>query len=128
MRRMLLFLLPIVCAASLPACRPDLMIRVRGELTAPDGNWFLTPCDSSDVYWVRVLASNPHFALYQRVEKLNQQNQDAPIVAEFLGALRKPTSLDARSAAREIDAVLSVSEIVSVDMGSCATLDQVGGS
>lgn len=43
--------------------------RLRGELSFDGKQDYLRVCDSKKTLWVRVLASNPHFLLFKRVDR-----------------------------------------------------------
>ncbi len=108
-------------ALMLSGCsKDDQVVHLRGELTTADHLWFLAPCDSSDVYWVRVMASNPHFRLFQRIEEIKKETGKAIVMAEFEGSLRGPD--EGMASGRKTNGVLYVSKIVAVDDGSCETV------
>jgi hypothetical protein len=76
----------------------------------------LTICDTEEVYWVRVLASNPFHLLSVKVEELSRKNS-GEIIAEFRGDIiqGKPST----GPAYYVDGSLIVSEIISVVHGEC---------
>ena len=99
-------------------------VSLQGRLTTEENDWFFTPCDSDEVYWVRVLASNPHFHLFRRVRELQAEAPERDIIAEFTGTVHE----QATSAGfdRPHDHVLRVSTIVAVEYGSCPTEEPKG--
>jgi hypothetical protein len=90
--------------------------RLRGLLTWNADRQTLTPCGNADVYWVRVLASNPHFHLSQRVDKLSTATPSPAILADLEGIVSSPPSAGPDY---PIDHVLEVREIHSVELGKC---------
>ncbi len=95
-------------------------VRIRGELTISGYRLFLSPCDSSDIYWALVAPSSRMSSLDQRIKELRNESEDAPIIGEFRGKLREPGKFDVQTkSGRNVDGVLSVSQIVAVDLGSC---------
>ena len=90
--------------------------RVRGELVWNSERQTLRPCGSEAVYWVRVLASNPHFSLSQRVDAIFEEQPGSPVLAELDGTLSPVTSMGPKY---EVDRALIVSRIRSVSAGTC---------
>lgn len=92
-------------------------VALRGVLVWDSEHQTLTPCGSETVYWVRVLASNPHFLLSQRVGELTrQQSAGARIIAELEGTVSAVPSAGPRY---PVDQALEVSRIRSVELGTC---------
>ena len=118
-RRTLLFTRSVALAVAL--CVPAVgstseLTRVRGELHFDDERQTLTPCGRDSVYWVRVLASNPHFSLYSRVRDLSAEPSGGPIIADLEGKLAPLPSVAPRY---RVDRVLYVNRIHSVERGTC---------
>ena len=57
---------------------------LRGLLIWSADTQTLITCDTEEVYWVRVLASNPFHLLSVKVEELSMKN-GGEIIAEFRG-------------------------------------------
>jgi hypothetical protein len=77
----------------------------------------LTPCDSHDIYWIRILASNPNLLFSRRLQELSIGSRRKSVIAKLTGDLEpRPTSMAPRQA---VQGVLVVSNIVSVDQGEC---------
>ena len=89
---------------------------VRGLLIWSADTQTLNVCDIEEVYWVRVLASNPFHLLSVEVEELSKKN-GGEIIAEFRGDIiqGKPST----GPAYYVDGSLIVSEIISVVHGEC---------
>lgn len=89
---------------------------VRGELIWTNEKQTITECKTGRVYWVRVLASNPHFLFSKKVEELTSKGAKS-ITAEFRGKLNQgKTSTGPRY---PIDGTLNVHQVVSVENGAC---------
>jgi len=89
---------------------------VRGELVWMNEKKTVTECKTGRVYWIRVLASNPHFLFSRKVEELTSKGAKN-IIAEFRGELSQgKTSTGARY---PVDGTLNVHQIVSVENGNC---------
>ncbi len=89
---------------------------VRGLLNWSADTQTLTICNTEEVYWVRVLASNPFHFLSVKVEELSRNN-GGEIIAEFRGDIiqGKPST----GPVYYVDGSLIVSEIISVAHGEC---------
>jgi hypothetical protein len=109
----------LLLATSVPSCasrQPE--VTLRGQLLSdPQFRWYLTPCDRKYMYLVRILASNPwaHFA--DRIDKLASASPGAPMIAELKGRLDSEVPPDGRL--RQVQGVLTVSEVVVLDLGTC---------
>ncbi len=112
LRAAVVLLLPFVIAAS---SAPG-TVRVRGELVWTADRQTLSVCESEHTYYLRVLASNPHFALSKRVDSLTAAGAHS-LVAEFEGSVH-PSSTSI-SPPYATDGTLQVSRIISVDEGRC---------
>jgi hypothetical protein len=91
-------------------------VHVRGALVWTDEKQTITDCTSGRVYWVRVLASNPHFLLTKRVDELASKGAEN-IVAEFHGEVN--TGVPSVGPGYFVDGTLSVHQILSVAPGRC---------
>lgn len=89
---------------------------VRGLLNWSADTQTLTICNTEEVYWVRVLASNPFHFLSVKVEELSRQN-GGEIIAEFRGEIIQGKS--SAGPAYYVDSSLIVREIISVGHGEC---------
>jgi hypothetical protein len=89
---------------------------IRGSLTWTNERQTVTDCESGRVYWVRVLASNPHFLLTKRVEALVSKGE-RNIIAEFRGDVQpgRPSF----GPLYPVDGTLNVRDIVSIEKGTC---------
>ena len=91
--------------------------RVAGVLQFDTERETLTECGSGTIYWVRVLASNPHFSLAQRVKELSPALAPGQsIMADLEGEISSPPS---DGPAYPVDKVLTVTAIHGVDPGLC---------
>ena len=91
--------------------------RVAGVLQFNAERQTLTECGTGTIYWVRVLASNPHFSLAQRVEELSSALAPGQsIMADLEGEVSISPS---GSPAYPIDKVLTVTAFHSVVPGQC---------
>jgi hypothetical protein len=91
--------------------------RVRGELVWNSERQTLTRCGTEVVYWVRVLASNPHFWLSQRIKELSRdQPAGARIIADLEGDVSPVPSL---GPVYSVDQVLHVRQFHSIELGAC---------
>ena len=61
----------IILVLSLPACNAQAgqETLVRGNLIWTDNKQTVTECGTGRVYWVRVLASNPHVLFTRKVDE-----------------------------------------------------------
>jgi hypothetical protein len=90
-------------------------VLLRGELTWTSDQQTLRVCDTGEVYWVRVLASNPWFLLTKKVEAASVET--GSVTAELRGEI---TSGHPSSGPKyPVDGTLSVSAIESVTQGNC---------
>lgn len=89
---------------------------IRGLLIWTADRQTLTACDTGKVYWIRVLASNPHHNLSVAVNDLSMKKH-GNIVAQMHGDIieGKPSS----GPAYNVDATLMVSGIDAVAHGDC---------
>ncbi len=89
---------------------------LRGLLIWNADTQTLTVCDTEEIYWVRVLASNPFHFLSVKVEELSR-TKGGEIIAEFRGNIiqGKPST----EPAYNVDGSLRVGEIISVAHGEC---------
>lgn len=90
--------------------------RIRGSLIWTHEQQTITECGTGRVYWVRVLASNPHFALTKRVEELVSKGERA-LIAEFRVDVQ--TGRPSLGPSYPVDGTLNVRDIVSVEKGVC---------
>lgn len=90
--------------------------KIRGVLQWSKERQTITECKSGRIYWVRVLASNPHFLLTKKVEEISSKGE-AKIIAEFSGEIQnvKPSSGPDYS----VDGTLVVNKVFSVKLGDC---------
>lgn len=89
---------------------------VRGALIWTNEKQTVTECKTGRVYWVRVLASNPHFLLSKKVEGLTSKGAKK-ILAEFRGEISsRVSSVGPRY---PVDGTLNVLQVISVEKGSC---------
>lgn len=89
---------------------------VRGTLIWTNEKQTVTECKTGHVYWVRVLASNPHFLFSKKVEELTA-NGAKNIVAEFRGEIS--LGLPSAGPRYAVDGTLNVYQVISVEKGSC---------
>ncbi len=89
---------------------------VRGELIWTNEKQTVTECKTGRVYWVRVLASNPHFIFSKKVEELTSRGTKN-ILAEFRGEIN--SGVPSVGPRYPVDGTLNVHQIMSVEKGSC---------
>lgn len=114
--------MPCVCLIAVTGCslgsssepEPE-RVRVRGELVWSSDRQTLTSCEDDRVYWVRVLASNPHDALARRVEALSAEHTS--ILADLEGEIGPVPS---RGPSYPVDLVLQVRQTHAIDPGACS--------
>ena len=112
-RQVVALLISILGACAIPLSEHQ---GVRGELTWNAERQTIKDCKSGRVYWVRVLASNPHAHLSKIVEELSKKTgQD--IVAEMSGELilGQPSF----GPGYPVDGELKVHRVVLVGPGIC---------
>lgn len=113
---MMRILLAVVMGLSACTMHAAPETHVRGALVWAADKQTLTECNSGRVYWVRVLAANPHFHLSKKVEKLNSTGTGI-IVAEFRGEVT--TGKPSFGPSYPVDGTLNVDQVISVEKGSC---------
>ena len=89
---------------------------VRGVLVWTAEKQVVTECKSGRVYWVRVLVSNPHFLLTEKVDELTSKGH-GNIIAEFRGEMKM--GIPSVGPKYPVDGTLNVYQIISVAQGSC---------
>jgi len=113
-------LVAIAIAGALLSCAGlDREETLRGRFVEDQSDWYLTPCDRDAVYWVRVLASNSHFAVYERIRELRSREPVEPIIAELKGRL--DAGVPSAGPTRAVQGVFTVSQVVSLDFGTCSS-------
>jgi len=90
--------------------------RIRGVLVWTPDKQTITECKSGRIYWVRVLASNPHFLLGKKVDELNPKGTET-IFAELSGEVEMGKS--SLGPTYPVDGMIRVHQIISVTKGSC---------
>jgi hypothetical protein len=93
----------------------DEMVKIRGSLQWSNERQTLTDCVTGQVYWVRVLASNPNYLLSKKVEELELVSKN--IIAEFKGEVT--TGSISNGPKYHVDGTLNVSQIISMENGVC---------
>jgi hypothetical protein len=89
---------------------------VRGALIWRDDKQAITECKTGRVYWVRVLASNPHFLLSQRIKELTSEGAES-IIAELRGEMS--AGAPSLGPGYAVDGTLKMNQVISVERGSC---------
>ena len=89
---------------------------VRGAVIWTNEKQTVTDCKTGRVYWIRVLATNPHVLFSQKVDELNS-NSAQNIIAEFEGEIS--LGMPSLGPQYPVDGILNVHKIISVEKGSC---------
>jgi hypothetical protein len=89
---------------------------VRGAVIWTNDKQTVTECTTGHVYWIRVLASNPHFLFSKRVDELNS-NGAKTIIAEFRGVIS--LGMPSLGPQYPVDGTLNVHNVISVEKGNC---------
>lgn len=89
---------------------------VRGELIWTNEKQTVTECKTGRVYWVRVLAANPHFLFSKKVEELTSKGAKN-LVAEFRGDVSP--GVPSVGPRYPVDGTLNVRQVISVEKGNC---------
>ena len=112
------FVLVCVLAWVAAACDPGSSknVYVEGELTWTEDRRTLLSCENGATYLVFVVASNPNFYLYYRVQELEAKNPGMTVLAKVDGTLKPVPS---PAPAYPVDAALYVNRIHSIEEGSC---------
>jgi hypothetical protein len=85
-----------------------------GVLVWTDDVQTFRPCESDEVLWVRVLASNPQHTLSVRVRELSRTG--GPLLAHLKGEVSPPVSA---GPGYPVTGVIRVHENISLSKGSC---------
>ncbi len=88
---------------------------VRGAVIWTNEKQTVTECKTGRVYWLRILASNPHFLFSKKVEKMG--SKDANIIAEFRGEIS--SGVPSLGPLYPVDGTLNVHQVISVQQGNC---------
>jgi hypothetical protein len=110
--------LVLAVAATIGCATPSHEVVVRGKLIWTNDRQTIGPCGTEETLWVRVLASNPYFHLTQRAKELSRSGDGDGLIATFKGELSR--TLPSAGPSYEVDGVLIVHSIQSVEIGSCA--------
>jgi hypothetical protein len=89
---------------------------VRGAVIWTNEKQTVTECKTGRVYWIRVLASNPHFLFSKKVDELNSAGAEN-IIAEFRGEIS--LGMPSLGPRYPVDGTLNVHKIISVESGRC---------
>lgn len=98
------------------AVQADQDTYVRGTVIWSIDKQTVTECKTGRVYWIRVLASNPHFLFSKQVDELYSSGAEN-IIAEFRGEIS--TGIPSTGPRYHVDGTLNVHRIISVENGSC---------
>ena len=88
---------------------------VRGTVIWTNERQTVTECKTGRVYWLRILASNPHFLFSKKVEELS--SRDAKVLAEFRGEISP--GVPSLGPLYHVDGTLNVHQVISVQQGNC---------
>lgn len=108
----------IILVLSLAACNAQASQEtlVRGNLIWTDNKQTVTECGTGRVYWVRVLASNPHVLFTRKVDELASKGVKN-IIAEFRGEIS--TGMPSLGPPYPVDGTLTVHRVISIESGNC---------
>lgn len=98
------------------AREPSVNISLQGTLVWNDDQQTLTACDGSARYLVRIVASNPSFYVYYRVQELEAHNPGQPIIATVDGVVKPVPSA---APPYPVDGALFVNRIHGLKSGTC---------
>ena len=110
--------LMLAVAATFGCATPSHDVVVRGKLIWTNDRQTIVPCGTEETLWVRLLASNPYFHLTQRAKELSSSGDGDEMIATFQGELLR--NVPSAGPPYEVDGVLIVHSIQSVEIGSCA--------
>jgi hypothetical protein len=88
---------------------------IRGAVIWTDEKQTVTECITGRVYWIQILASNPHFLFSKKIEK--HKSKGYTIIAEFRGEVTG--GIPSLGPQYPVDGTLSVHQVVSVQLGTC---------
>jgi hypothetical protein len=88
---------------------------VRGAVIWTNERQTVTECKTGRVYWLRILASNPHVIFSKKVEELS--SKDAKITAVFQGEISP--GVPSLGPLYPVDGTLNVYQVISIQQGTC---------
>lgn len=89
---------------------------VRGAVIWTNEKQTVTECGTGRIYWLRVLASNPHFLFTKNVDELRSAGAEM-IIAEFRGEIS--LGMPSLGPQYPVDGTLNVHTIISVEKARC---------
>jgi len=96
------------------ACSQPDSVRITGELVFSAERQTLTACEDGRVYWVRVLAANPHHTMRVRFDELSESSDSTLAVLEG-----EVAAVPSRRPDYPVEAVLQVRRTHSLQSGDC---------